>query len=151
MSVGPFLTHDSGYLSQFTNASDFLGSGVAAVLVTTAHTPNRATDNAYSAISSNEADDADYSAQALGSKTVAVESTRIRVSCGKITFTAEGDVTGRYIYLVYGDAADLQAADVILGHIDLTGDGNASSIGAEFSFTPHANGLFEIERSAAPA
>jgi hypothetical protein len=149
MSVGPFLTHDAGFRDLLAGQEDFLGSGVYAVLVTTTHSPNRATDNAYSAISGNEATGGDYSRQALGTKSVAVEGTRVRFNCGKITFTAEGDVTGRYLYLVFGTAGSPQAGDTILGHIDLTGDGNASSISAEFSFTPHASGLFEVERSAA--
>ena len=144
-----FLTHDTGLRAQLAGTEDFLGSGVYAVLVDAAHTPNRATDNAYSAISANECDDEDYSRQDLTSKTVAVEATRVRFDCGKITFTASGDVSGQYVYFLYGTAASPQAADVILGHVDLTGDGNASSIGAEFSYTPSASGLFEVARSAA--
>ena len=150
MAVGPFLTHDTGFRNQLAGTADFLGSGVYAALITTSHTPNRASDTQYSHISANEATGGDYSRQALGSKTVAVESTRVRFNCGKITFTASGDVTGRYLYLLYGTAASPQTTDVILGHIDLTGGGNASSISAEFSFTPHSSGLFEVERSQAP-
>jgi len=151
MAVGPFLSHDVGFNEQIRGDVDFLASGVAAVLVTTTHTPDRAADTQYSHISANECADVDYSAQALGTKTIAVEATRVRFNCGKITFTASGDVTGRYLYLVYGTAASLVAGDRILGHIDLTGGGNASSINAEFSWTPHANGIFEITRTAAPA
>jgi len=150
MAVGPFLSHDVGFSEQIGGGQDFLGSGVAAVLVTTSHTPDRAADTQYSHISANEADDTDYSAQVVGTKSIAVEATRVRFNCGKITFTAEGDVTGRYLYLVYGTAGSMNASDRILGHVDLTGGGNASSINAEFSFTPHANGLFEITRTAAP-
>ena len=149
MAVGPFLTHEQGLRDQIAGVEDFLGAGVYAVLVTTTHTPDRATDTAYSSISANESADADYSRQALGTKTVAVEGTNVRFNCGKITFTAEGDVSGRYLYLLYGTAASPVAGDRILGHIDLTGSGNAASVNAEFSFTPHASGLFEIQRSVA--
>lgn len=144
-----FLTHDTGLRAQFAGTADFLDGGVYAVLVDAAHTPDRATDNAYSAISANECSDADYSRQALASKTATVEATRVRFNCGKITFTASGTVSGQYVYFLYGAAATPQAADVILGHVDLTGTGNASSIGAEFSYTPSASGLFEVARSAA--
>jgi len=150
MAVGPFLSHDVGFNEQIRGDVDFLGSGVAAVLVTTTHTPDRATDTQYSHISTNECADADYSRQVVGSKTIAVEATRVRFNCGTITFTAEGDVTGRYLYLVYGTAGSMNSTDRILGHVDLTGGGNASSINATFSFTPHANGLFEITRTSAP-
>lgn len=150
MTVGPFLSHDTGYLAQLSGAEDFLGSGVYAVLVDDAQTPNRASEASYSAISGNECTDADYSRQALASKSASIEATRVRFTCGKITFTASGDVSGRYLYVCYGTAATPQAGDVILGHIDLTGDGNASSIGAEFSFTPSGSGLFEVERTDAP-
>ena len=150
MAVGPFLSHDVGFNEQIRGDVDFLGSGVAAVLVTTTHTPDRAADTQYSHISGNEAAGPDYTRQALGTKSIAVEATRVRFNCGKITFTAEGDVTGRYLYLVYGTAGSMNGTDRILGHIDLTGGGNASSINAEFSWTPHANGIFEITRTAAP-
>jgi hypothetical protein len=151
MAVGPFLTHDSGYLAQVDGDADFSGAGVYAVLVTTTQTPDRATETQYSHISGNEATDADYDPVALASKTVALQSTRIRFNCAKITFTAAGDITARYMYLLYGTAATPQTTDPILGHVDLTGSGNASSVNGEFSYTPHANGLFEILRSAAPA
>lgn len=148
MPVGPFLTHDQGLRDLLAGVNDFLGSGVYAVLVTTTQTPDRATETQYSHISGNQSADVDYSRQVLGTKTVAVESTRIRFNCAKITFTASGDVTGRYLYLVFGTAASPVTTDRILGHVDLTGSGNASSISAEFSFTPNAAGLFEVERSA---
>jgi hypothetical protein len=144
-----FVTHDVGYTAQVAQTQDFLGSGVYAVLVDTAHTPDRATDDAYSDISANECGDTDYSAQALASKTIALASTSVRLSCGKITFTASGDVSGRYVYILFGTAATPQSTDVILGHVDLTGSGNASSVGAEFSYTPSASGLLELPRSVA--
>ena len=144
-----FLTHDVGYTAQVAQTEDFINSGVYAVLVDAAHTPDRAADVTYSDISANECVDADYSRQALASKTIALASTSVRLSCGKITFTASGDVSGQYVYLLYGTAASPQAADVILGHVDLTGSGNASSIGAEFSYTPSPSGLLELPRSVA--
>jgi hypothetical protein len=150
MAVGPLLTHDAGFLAQVDGDADFSGGSVAAVLVTNTHTPDPATDVDYEDISANESADGDYSQQALASKTVAVASTRIRFDCAKITFTAEGDITARYLYLIYGTAGSLATSDLILGHVDLTGSGNASSVNGEFSFDPHASGLFEILRSAAP-
>lgn len=150
MAVGPFLTHDQGFLAQVDGDEDFSGGSVYAVLVTNDHTPDRAADVDYEDISANECQDSDYSPQDV-TGTVTVESTRIRFDCSKITFTAEGDITARYLYILYGDEGSPQNGDLILGHVDLTGSGNASSVNGEFSFDPHASGLFEILRSGAPA
>lgn len=147
-----FLTHEQGYRDLIAGFEDFLDGDVVAVLVDAAQTPNRATETTYADISANECDDVDYSPQVLTDKAITVEDTNVRVTCGKITFTAEGDVTGEYVYLVFRDGAELASTDRILGHIDLTeGDGNISSTNAEFSYTPSASGLFELPRSEAPA
>jgi len=145
-----FLTHDLGYKDQIANVEDFLGAPVTAVLVDTAQVPDRATENAYSAISANECSDVDYAQVALTGKTIAVEGDRVRFNCAKIDFGASVSISARYLYLVFGTAGSLVAGDRILGHIDLTGTGNASSVSAEFSVTPPATGLFEVLRSNAP-
>jgi hypothetical protein len=149
MPVQPFASVDQGFL-ELLNSSRALTDAMYAVLITTTHTPNRATDTAYSNISGNESADADYDPVALAGQAISIQSTRIRFTCNKITLTAAGDITGRYLYLLFGTAATPNSADRVLGYIDLTGGGNASSVNAEFSFTPHANGLWEILRTAAP-
>ena len=149
MAVQPFESQDQGYVDLVAGTEDYLNGDVAAILVTTTQTLNRATTLTYADVSGNESDDQDYSAQVVGDKAVSLEGTRVRITHSKITFTAEGDVTGRYVVYVFGAAASLGGTDRILGWVDLTGDGNASSTNAEFSFTPHADGLWEIERTAA--
>lgn len=149
MTVSAFFTHDAGYQAQIAGVEDFLAGDVVAVLVDAAQTPNRATENTYADISANESADADYTAQLLAGKAISVEGTAVRVTCSKITFTADGSVSGQYVYLVYRAGATLASTDRILGHVDLqTEGGNVSSTNAEFSYTPNASGLFEIQRSA---
>lgn len=150
MAVGPFLTHDTGFAS-LLSGDDWVTDAYYAVLATTTETPDRAGQVDYVDILNEVASGGDYSPIALASKTVAVQATKIRFDCGKITFTASGNITARYLYILKGTAATPAAADEIVGHIDLNTDGaaNLSSIGAEFSYDPHANGLFEVERSVA--
>jgi hypothetical protein len=148
MAVGPFLSHDTGF-ADLLGAVAWASTGYYAVLSTTGTSPDRASHATFNDIPNKLSVAGDYSHQALGSKTATVESTKVRFTCGKITFTSEGSITARYLHICKGTAASPQSADPVLGSIDLTGDGNASSVNAEFSFTPHANGLFEIERTTA--
>lgn len=148
MAVGPFLTHDNGLLAQLDGDADFSGGSVYAVLVTTTHTPDRAADVDYEDISANECADEDYDPVALTSPTVTLVSNTIMFDCAEIEFTGAGDITARYLYVLYGDYSSPQNSDLILGHVDLTGDGNASSTNGRFAFNPHANGLFRVGRSA---
>jgi hypothetical protein len=149
MTVGPFLSHDTGFAS-LLSTDDFVTEDYYAVLATTSETPDQATQVDYADIL-NECADGDYDQVALASKAVAVNSQKIRFTCAKINFGATVSITARYLYILKGTAASPVGTDEIIGHIDLDGAGNVSSVNAEFSFTPHAtNGLFEVARSAAP-
>jgi hypothetical protein len=147
MAVGPFLSHDTGFAS-LLSTDDWATDDYYAVLATNDEAPDRADQVDYADIL-EECADGDYSPIALASKTCAVNGTDVRFDCAKITFTAAGDITARYLYILKGTAATPNTADEIIGHIDLDGSGNISSVGAEFSFDPHANGLFYVPRTTA--
>jgi len=147
MAVGPFLSHDTGFAS-LLSTDDWVTDDYYAVLATHSESPDRATQVDYEDIL-EECADGDYDQVALASKTCAVSGTDVRFDCAKITFTAAGDITARYLYILKGTAATPNNADEIIGHIDLDGAGNISSVGAEFSFDPHANGLFYVPRTTA--
>lgn len=150
MTVGPFLSHDTGFKSLLGTGNWTSAGAYYAVLATHAESPNRATQIDYEDIL-EECEDADYDPVAITDAAVAVNETKARFTCGKILFTGEGDISGRYLYILKGTAASPANADEIVGHIDLDGAGNVASVNAEFSFTPNAsNGLFEISRTAAP-
>jgi hypothetical protein len=150
MAVGPFLSHDNNFAT-LLSSDNWAADDHYAVLATTSETPDRATQLDLADILA-ECADADYSRQDIADESVVVNSTKIRFTCGKITFTAAGDITARYLYILKGTVATAGATDIIIGHIDLDGAGNLSSVNAEFSFTPNiTNGLFEISRTAAPA
>jgi hypothetical protein len=147
MAVGPFLSHDTGFKS-LLGAGDWVNDAYYAVLATTSESPDRATQIDYADIL-NECADGDYDQVALTSKAVALNSTNVRFTCAKIDFGSTVSITARYLYILKGTAASPAGTDEIIGHIDLDGAGNVSSVSAEFSFTPSAtNGLFEVERSA---
>ena len=148
MAVGPFLSHDTGFAS-LLSTDDWTNDAYYAVLATTSETPDRAAQVDYEDILAEVASGGDYSPVALASKTCAVNGTNVRFDCAKITFTASGDITARYLYILKGTATSPANTDEIIGHIDLDGSGNISSVGAEFSFDPNANGLFQIQRTAA--
>jgi len=148
MAVGPFLSHDTGFAS-LLSTDDWTTDAYYAVLATTTETPDRATQVDYEDIT-NECADGDYDQVALASKACSVDgSNNVVFDCAKITFTSSGDITARYLYIIKGTAASPNNADEIIGHIDLDGTGNISSVGAEFSFDPHANGLFYVPRTTA--
>jgi len=147
MAVGPFLSHDTGFAS-LLGPDNWISDDYYAVLATDDETPDRASQVDYEDIL-EECADTDYDPIALASKTCAVNDTDVRFDCAKITFTASGDITARYLYILKGDAGSPASADEIIGHIDLDGSGNISSVGAEFSFDPHANGLFYVPRTTA--
>lgn len=150
MSVGPLLSHDTGFKS-LLGSDDWENDDYYAVLATTDETPDRASQVDYEDIL-NECDDADYDQVALTGKSVSVSDTNVQFTCDKISWGSDVTISGRYLYILKGTAATPAAGDEIVGHIDLTGNGNASSTNAEFSFTPDStDGLFEIERTAAPA
>lgn len=149
MAVSAFLTHEKGF-SSLLGPDDWESDAYYAVLATTDETPDRATQIDYEDILNEVASGGDYSPVALASKSVSIVDTDIVFDCGKITFTSSGSISARYLYVLKGTAASPNNADEILGHIDLnTGGGNLSSIGAEYSYEPHANGLFAVERSIA--
>ena len=151
MPGGIFNSHDQGLRDLLAQEFDLLTDTIVAVLVDTAHTPNRATDTTYAAISANECDDAGYAPQVLVSKTVTVAGERTRFTHGEVVFVAEGSIAGRYAYYVHRAGASLASGDKILGHIDLnpSGAGNLASSNDKFAFTANANGLFELPRSVA--
>jgi hypothetical protein len=150
MAVGPFLTHDTGYAS-LVGSGDWVNDAYYAVLATTGEAPDRATHVDYEDIL-NECADGDYDQVALTGKAVTSETGgEVQFTCDEISFGASVSITARYLFILKGTAASPANADEILGHIDLDGAGNISSVAAEFSFTPDAtNGLFEVARSAAP-
>jgi hypothetical protein len=149
MAVGPFLSHDTGFKS-LLGGDDWVNDDYYAVLATTSETPARDTQVDYEDIL-QECADGDYDQVALAGKAVAVNSTKVRFTCNKINFGSEVSISGRYLYILKGTAATPANTDEIVGHIDLDGSGNVSSVSAEFSFTPDAtNGLFEVARTAAP-
>lgn len=144
MAVGPFLSIDNGFAELLGNLN-WESSNIAVVLLASAGAGslNRA-GTTYSEISGEVT-----KVLNIASPAVAVNSEKVRFTHAKALFEAEGDLSGRYVVYVSGNHASLEAGDELIGYVDLTGEGDASSVGAEFSFTPHAgNGLFEVARSA---
>jgi hypothetical protein len=152
MAVGPFNTHESGLLDLLSTSVDWGTTAYYAVLATTTNAPNRATWINYEDIINEHAATGNYDQVALAftGGSAVVDGTDILFKCDKINFGSNTTISARYLYILKGSAAAPGASDLILGHVDLDGAGNISSVGAEFSFTPNAaNGLFRVSRSAA--
>ena len=147
MAVGPFLSDDTGF-STLLSSENWETSDIYLALVTTTYNPTRGSQT-WSDISANA--DADRIALSTLNPAVGLNGTNVRFTHTKATFTEDGSKTGRYVFYLFGTAGDPQAADAVIGYIDLTGDGDAESTNAEFSFTPDAtNGLFQVARTSAP-
>jgi len=145
MAVGPFLSCDTGYSSLLGNLN-FASTNIAVCLMKSdgGASLNRA-GTAYSAIKGTNI----TKILNIDSPAVGVNSEKIRFTHAKALFEAEGNLQGRYVVYVLGNWEALDDGDLVLGYVDLTSGGDAESVGAEFSFTPHGdNGLFEIARSA---
>ena len=153
MAAGPFLSHDTGFKSLLGTGNWTSAATYYAILATNTEAPDRAAQIDYEDILAEVAGGGDYEPKAIVDGAVAVNSTKVRFTCAKLTFTAEGDISARYLYILKGTAALPVASDEIIGHIDLVGSAaNISSVNSEFSFTPDGtNGLFEVLRTAAPA
>ena len=152
MAVGPFNTHHTGFLDLLSSATDWGTTAYYAVLATTTNAPDRATWIDYQDIINEHGATGNYDQVALAftGGSAVVDDTDVLFKCDKITFGADTTITARYLYILKGTAASPANGDLILGHVDLDGAGNVSSVGAEFSFTPNAaNGLFRISQSAA--
>ena len=146
MAVQPFLSDDAGW-ADLLGTLNWTSTGIYLALVTTTQTVTRGAQT-WGDISAN----ADETRIALSTLTpaVTVHEEAVRLTHTKAMFTEDGSKTGRYVYYLIGDSEDPQAGDKVIGYVDLTGDGNASSTDAEFSFTPHStDGLVKINRSAA--
>ena len=148
MAVGPFLSVDTGF-ADLLSASNFAASALTVALVDHASATTLA---ARGTITYDDISTDVEVAVAVPSPSVAVQPNKVRFTHTKATFTADGSVTGRFAVYILGTYNDLQTTDKVFGYVDLNdAEANLSSVDAEFSFTPHANGLFEISRSAAPA
>jgi hypothetical protein len=146
MAVQPFLSVDAGFV-ELLSSKNFASDNISMVLIPHSFTAsiNRA-GMTYADIKASEA-----AIIALPTPAVALNGTNVRFTHAKGTFTADGSLTGRYVMYVYGLHSGPPAdADKVFGYVDLTGAAeDASSVNAEFSFTPHAtNGLFQVARSA---
>ena len=63
----------------------------------------------------------------------------------RVIFTYNESLIGRYIFYVLGNASSLSATDKVIGYVDLTGGGDASSVQAEFSAIPQSDHLFDVK------
>ena len=146
-------THPTGYLELLDGTIDWAVTPITAILVTDTHTP-LTTEIQFDEIT-NECTDDDYSRQQVTTVALSLNTGKVRYTHDLIDFTSEapagkGDVVGRYVYYIAGTAGALNATDRIIGHVDLTGGGNATAIGAVFSYAANAtNGLFEIAQPEA--
>ena len=151
MAVGPFLSCDAGF-SDLLGLSNWTSTNIAVCLVdhAAAASFNRAATTFANIKGETEANIA--ARGAINTPAVAAVSEHVRFTHAKQTFADPGSLSGRYVVYILGNHASLDDADKVIGYVDLTGDGNASSVDAEFSFTPDGtNGLFRVARSAAPS
>jgi hypothetical protein len=145
-----FLSHVTGFVA-LLGADSWLTDDHYAVLVDTAGTPNRDTWDTLANVT-NECTDANYIRKDITGETFAedtVDATKIKASCAKIDFGTAVTISSRYLLILKGTVAAAASTDTIVGHIDLSGSANVSSVAAEFSYTPGANGLFRISQSIA--
>jgi hypothetical protein len=150
MAVQAFVSTDNGYAKLLGELDWTLaGKQFYACLVKHGATVNQ-TNMTYETINATPADITATIDVAAGDRAVDVNSNKVRFNHGKLTFTAEGDLAGRYVVYLIGDWESPVNGDLAIGYVDLTGAAeDAESVNAEFSFTPHANGLFEVARAAA--
>lgn len=79
--------------------------------------------------------------------TVRAEEEKTIFSHDRVVFTQTGNLTGRYVFYLFGDYEAMNDENKAFGYVDLTGDGDSSSSDAEFSFIPPDDNLFDIPRN----
>lgn len=145
MAVQAFLSVDGGF-AELLSSKNFASDNISMVLIPHSFTASIARAGmTYGDIKLSQA-----AIIALPTPAVTLEGTNVRFTHAKGIFVVSGTVSGRYVMYVYGLHSGPPAdADKVFGYVDLTGAAeDAGSVNAEFSFTPHANGLFEVQRSA---
>lgn len=145
MAVGTFTLVNQGKLNILNRTIDFVGSGIAAVLLTTTHTPSVTADSTYGDLT-NECADGDYAQVALTTKSITESGGTVTYDADPVSFGTSVSISARYIYLVAGTAGSLTGTDKVMGYMDLsTGGGNVSSTNSTFEVDWHdPNGLLQI-------
>ena len=148
MAVDWFKSVDTGF-AELLGEKDFLTDPIAICLIDHAAAATLAARGTVTYGDIKGEDEANVAAAvAIDTPAVTVVSNRARFSHAKATFTASGSLTGRFAVYIFGTHSSLADADKVFGYVDLnTGAANLSSVDAEFSFTPHADGLFEVPRT----
>lgn len=152
MAAGPFQSYDTGYSEIVDGTISWENDDITAVLLDGDYTPDRAAHTTYNDISGSEIEDADYAQVQIAGKAVDVNGTNIRVTHSAISFGSDVTISAKHLAYVAGEAGSLASGGRVIGVVDLNvGGGTLDSTNSDYSFTPHANGLFYITRSAAPA
>jgi len=144
MSHGPFQSCDNGYM-ELLGKKNWETDNIAVLLVRDGITAPVRTAMTYADVSAST-----ERAVAIVNPSLVIVAPKFQFRHERVVFTLNESLTGRYVFYVLGNHASLQSTDMVIGHVDLTGSGNASSVNAEFSFIPYGTGfLFEINRTVA--
>ena len=149
MTINALRLHNEAYEELYVGQTlDWAGAThIAAVLCLDAHAPSDLVST-YSDLT-HECEDTDYSPKAVPNRTVVRSNDQIRYGSDRVDWGSNVTISGRYIYLIVGDPANLQAGDRIIGHVDLgeTKSAVADTDNSSFAFTPATSGWWNVDRS----
>ena len=112
-----------------------------ALLLTSAYTPNVATQSVLADITTNEVTDSDYARITLANVTVTQSGAVITIDSDDLSYGTNVTITAKYV-AIYDDTS---ASDTLVVFADLdTGGGSVSSTSSTFQITNNASGIFTL-------
>ena len=140
MAAGSFTFYNSGKLKISNATIDLDGDTFNAMMLTSAYTPNVATQTNLTDIVASEVSDADYSRQTLATVTVTETGGTVSWNSADISYGSAVTITAKYLALF-----STTASNDLVCYVDLdTGGGSVSSSNSTFQVSINANGIATI-------
>ena len=112
-----------------------------ALLLTSAYTPNVATQSVLADITTNEVSDSDYARITLANVTVTQAGAVVTFDSDDLQYGTNVTITAKYV-AIYDDTS---ASDTLVVFADLdTNGGSVSSTSSTFQITNNASGIFTL-------
>lgn len=122
--------YESGLLGLADGAIDWDDApDMAAVLLGPGYTPNLSGHSTYGDLT-NEITDADYDAQAVGNRDIALNNGDVDYTSDDVEFGSDVSIAAQYMVFVQGDPSNLQSTDPLVSVHDFGEE--VSSTNSEF-------------------
>jgi hypothetical protein len=150
MSVGPFQVFDETIEAMGKGTlGDLTATSLSAVLLGGTYTADLANHATYGDISGDQISGGSYTPIAITGATYNDITGGFNFDTDDVSWGLNATIPDcRYLAIVAGDSASLQASDLVVGFQDLIAEGGSvSSTNGEFTVQAPSGGWFEVTRS----